>query len=70
MKRDELAKRNAAIKEAWTPERRAALSAYRKAHPIGNRSKEWWDTHPEAKEATLARLRAGLRRWVEREGDG
>lgn len=58
MSKDEVNRRKA----AWTPEKRAALSAYKKAHPAGNRSAEWWAANPQFKAEQLARMEAGRER--------
>jgi len=56
--------RRAAASAAWTPERRAAMSDLKKAHPTGNRSKEWWAAHPEARAANSERMRAKVAAWI------
>lgn len=68
MNKDQLARRNTALKSAWTPEKRAAASAFRKAHPQGNRDPRWWDAHPEAKLKLLERIAAAYERKLREPG--
>lgn len=50
------------LPSAWPPERRARFSAYKKAHPTGNRDPAWWAANPQQRAKALARLKAGHER--------
>lgn len=49
--------RKQAHAELWDAERRAREALRRLERPQGNRSKQWWAEHPEARLAQAARMR-------------
>lgn len=49
--------RRKAHADMWDAERTLEEALRRKAKPQGNRSKQWWAEHPEARLAQAARMR-------------